>query len=257
MHAHASAPEKGFFVDLELSGRRILVTGAGRGLGRAIAQTLAREGAQVIAAARTASELESLARMHPGQIEPWPIDVTEAAFYAGVAEIDGLYGLVNNAGGNQPQPFLDVETAVLDRLIDLNIRAAFLCAQAAARAIARTGRGGAIINMSSQMGHVGGQNRSVYCMTKHALEGLTKAMALDLAAQKIRAVSVCPTFIETPLTAPMLADPAFKASVLAKIPLGRTGEMQEVADAVAYLISPRASLVTGAPLLVDGGWTAQ
>jgi NAD(P)-dependent dehydrogenase (short-subunit alcohol dehydrogenase family) len=154
-----------------------------------------------------------------------------------------------------------VSEAHLDRLLNLNVRAAFLVAQAAAQkmleAAERKARGGAILHMSSQMGHVGAPNRSVYCLTKHALEGLTKAMALELAAHNIRVLSIAPTFIDTPLTRPMFARPEFSAWVHERIPAGRLGRMEEVADAVVFAASPAASLMTGTSLRVDGGWTAQ
>jgi NAD(P)-dependent dehydrogenase (short-subunit alcohol dehydrogenase family) len=163
--------------------------------------------------------------------------------------------LVNNAGSNRPQRFLEVEDEVLDRLLSLNLRAAFVVAQAAARVMARSG-GGAIVNMSSQMGHVGGATRTVYCMTKHGLEGLTKAMAIDLAPHGIRVNSVAPTFVETPLTRPFFADPEFKSAVLDQILFGRLARIEEVAAAVVFLASPAAAMITGTSLLVDGGWTA-
>jgi NAD(P)-dependent dehydrogenase (short-subunit alcohol dehydrogenase family) len=167
--------------------------------------------------------------------------------------------LVNNAGSNIPEPFVDVSEGHLDQLLALNVRAAFLVAQAAAKKMLEgKTRGGAIINMSSQMGHVGAVNRSVYCLTKHALEGLTKAMALELAAHGIRVVSVAPTFIETPLYQKMRTQkPEFEKWVTDRIPAGKVGQPEDVAAAVVFAASPAASLVTGTSLLVDGGWTAQ
>lgn len=170
--------------------------------------------------------------------------------------------LVNNAGSNIPEPFVEVSEEHLDRLLALNIRAAFLAAQAAARkmleAPGRKARGGAIIHMSSQMGHVGAVNRSVYCLTKHALEGLTKAMALELAPHGIRVVSIAPTFIETPMYRRMVAEkPQFAQWVEERIPAGRVGQPEDVAAAVVFAASPAASLMTGTSLVVDGGWTAQ
>ena len=178
--------------------------------------------------------------------------------FAGLGALDIL---VNNAGLNRPQPFLEVDEDTLDRLLDLNVRAAFLVAQAAARLmVAPTGAkagGGVIINMSSQMGHVGSErDRTVYVMTKHAIEGLTKAMAVELAPRGVRVVSIAPTFIDTPLVRPFFADPTFRQWVLDRIPLGRLGTVEEVASAVVFLASPAAALVTGSSLLVDGGWTA-
>ncbi len=253
MHSDATLGER----LIDFGGRRVVVTGAGRGLGRAVALALADAGARVIAVARTAGDLQALAAERPGAIETWEEDVTDGAFLSRLEAQDDLYGLLNNVGANRPQPFLEVDIETLDHLLSLNVRSAFLCAQAAARALARGERGGAIVQMASQMGHVGSLRRTVYCTTKHALEGLTKAMAVELGPLGIRVNSVCPTFVETPMTAPMLADPGFRRFVLDRIPLGRTGTPQEVAAAAVFLLSPAASLVTGAALLVDGGWTAQ
>jgi NAD(P)-dependent dehydrogenase (short-subunit alcohol dehydrogenase family) len=174
-------------------------------------------------------------------------------------EIGGLSCLdilVSNAGMNRPQPFLEVDDDTLDRMIALNLKAAFVVAQAAARLMA--GRGsGVIVNMSSQMGHVGSErDRTVYVMTKHAVEGLTKAMAVELAPKGVRVVSIAPTFITTPLTTPFFENPEFRQWVVDRIPLGRIGTVEEVANAVVFLASPAARLVTGSSLLVDGGWTA-
>jgi NAD(P)-dependent dehydrogenase (short-subunit alcohol dehydrogenase family) len=248
-----------------LAGRVALVTGAGRGLGRSAAVALADAGAEVWLLARTASEIEQAAaeiRAAGGRANACACDVTDAPALRRVfAALPGLDVLVNNAGGNIPEPFVDVTEEHLDRLLSLNVRAAFLAAQAAARKMLeapdRRERGGVIINVSSQMGHVGAPNRSVYCMSKHALEGLTKALAVELAPHNIRVNSVAPTFVETPLTRPMFAQPAFRDWVYERIPLGRLGQPEEIAAAVVFLASPGASLVTGTSLVIDGGWTAQ
>ena len=179
-----------------------------------------------------------------------------------IAALPVLDVFVNNAGSNIPEPFVEVSEEHLDRLLNLNVRAAFLAAQAAAKKMLesseRKTRGGAIVNMSSQMGHVGAVNRSVYCLTKHALEGLTKAMALELAPHAIRVVSIAPTFIETPLYQRMTREkPEFEQWVRSRIPAGRVGQPEDVASAVVFAASPAASLVTGTSLVVDGGWTAQ
>ena len=248
-----------------LDGKVSLVTGAGRGLGRAIAIALADAGAEVLLNSRSPSDLDAVAgeiAASGGKAAALPFDVTDPAAmraaFAGIARDFGhLDILVNNAGVNCPQPFLEVDEETLDRMIDLNVRALFLTAQAGARLMIANGGGGVIINMSSQMGHVGSElNRTVYVMTKHAVEGLTKAMAVELAPKGVRVVSIAPTFIKTPLTEPFFQDPAFSKWVHDRIPLGRLGTVEEVANAVVFLASPAAALVTGSSLLVDGGWTA-
>ncbi|MEM8683034.1 MAG: SDR family oxidoreductase [Pseudomonadota bacterium] len=240
-----------------LEGQVALVTGAGRGIGRGCAEALAARGARVIAVARSGSDLKELVENGDGKIEAWKQDVRSDEFLERIAGIGELSILVNNAGSNRPQPFLDVDTESLDAVVELNIRSAFRVAQAAARIMARRSIRGAIVQMSSQMGHVGSQNRAVYCMTKHAIEGLTKAMAIELAALGIRVNSVAPTFVETPLTRPMLEQSEFRDFVLSRIPMGRLATIDEVVAAVLYLVSPDAGIVTGHSLRVDGGWTAQ
>ncbi len=241
----------------QLAGELALVTGAGRGLGRACAEGLADAGARVIAVARSADDLAEVAGHASGRIEALTGDVTDPEFYEQVEALDGLSILVNNAGGNRPGPFVDVEAESLDAIIDLNIRAAFRVAQAAARAMLRAGKAGSIVHMSSQMGHVGSPGRTVYCMTKHAIEGLSKAMAVELAPQGIRVNTVAPTFVETPLTKPMLENEEFRDFVFGMIPMGKLATEDDVVAAVLYLASPSAGMVTGHSLVVDGGWTAQ
>ena len=240
----------------ELEAQVALVTGAGRGIGRACAEALADAGARVIAVARSEDDLAELAAHESGRIDTWTADVTDDVFIARIQSIDGLSILVNNAGGNRPQPFVEVDTESLDFLIDLNVRAAFRVAQAAAKAMLAQGAQGSIVNMSSQMGHVGSPNRTVYCMTKHAIEGLTKAMAVELAPKGIRVNTVAPTFVETPLTKPMLEDPEFREFVFGMIPMKKLASLDDVVAAVMYLVSPSAGMVTGHSLRVDGGWTA-
>jgi NAD(P)-dependent dehydrogenase (short-subunit alcohol dehydrogenase family) len=243
-----------------LDDKTALVTGAGRGIGRAVALALAAAGAELVLVSRTLGQLEEVAReikKNGGRAQALPLDVTDSAAvrdaFAGLGSLDIL---VNNAGVNRPQPFLEVDEDTLDRLLALNVRAAFLVAQAAARLMVAQG-GGVIVNMSSQMGHVGSErDRTVYVMTKHAIEGLTKAMAVELAPKGVRVVSIAPTFIDTPLVRPFFDDPTFRQWVLDHIPMGRLGTVEEVASAVVFLASPAAALVTGSSLLVDGGWTS-
>ena len=243
-----------------LDGKHALVTGAGRGIGRAVALALAEAGAELLLNSRTPRELEDVAAEiagNGGRARLLPFDVTDsAAARAAIAALPRLDILVNNAGVNRPQAFLDVDEATLDHLVALNVKAPFVVAQAAARHMVR-GDGGVVVNVTSQMGHVGSErDRTVYVMTKHAIEGLTKAMAVELARQGVRIVSIAPTFIDTPLTAPFFANPEFREWVLERLPIGRIGTVEEVAYAVVFLASPAAGLVTGSSLLVDGGWTA-
>jgi NAD(P)-dependent dehydrogenase (short-subunit alcohol dehydrogenase family) len=248
-------------IGFRLHGRRALVTGASRGIGRATAEALAAAGAAVTLAARAAAELaEGVAaiRAAGGQAEMLVLDVTDTATAkARIAETGPYDILVNNAGINRPKPFLEMDEATFDALYDVNVRAAYFVAQAVARGMVAGGKAGVIVNVSSQMGVVGGPNRTVYCGTKHAVEGMTKAMALELAPRGIRVVTIAPTFVETALAARAFADPVTRADILARIPMGRPATVEEVAASVVYLCSPAAGMVTGTHLLVDGGWTAQ
>jgi NAD(P)-dependent dehydrogenase (short-subunit alcohol dehydrogenase family) len=165
--------------------------------------------------------------------------------------------LVNNAGINRPAHLVDVKIEDFDAIFALNVRAAFFVAQAVARRLIEAKRPGSIINVSSQMGHVGAARRSVYCASKHAMEGFTKAMAIELAPHNIRVNSLGPTFLETPMTRPFFEDKTFRAEVLAKIKLGRLGQLDELTGAIVFLASDASSLMTGAALILDGGWTAE
>ena len=239
-----------------IEGHVALVTGAGRGIGRACALALSGAGARVIAVSRTAGELESLAEEAPGPVETWVEDVIGDTLLARIEGLDDrLDVLVNNAGTNQPQPLLEVTDEALDMMLNLNVRAAFRVARSAARVMMRRGSG-SIIHMSSQLGHVGLPGRTVYCMTKHGIEGLTRAMAVELGPHGVRVNAVAPTFIETPLTRPFLKDQAFAEFVTGMIAMRRFGTVDEVAAAVLYLASPASGIVTGTSLKVDGGWTA-
>ena len=239
------------------AGRVAVVAGASRGIGRACALALAAAGAHVVAIARHPDELRTLESEAGVRVDTWVADVTTDECCARLERLAQLDVMVISAGTNVPQAFLDVDPGTLTHLLDLNVRAVFRTAQSAARVMRRLGTGGVIIPISSQMGHVGAPNRTVYCLTKHAVEGLAKAMAVELAPHGIRVNTVAPTFVETPLTAPMLAEPGFREFVLGQIPLGRMASVDDVAAAVLYLASPAAGMVTGHSLLVDGGWTAR
>lgn len=244
-----------------LDGLVAAVTGAGRGIGRGCALALAEAGADVAILSRSRAELEDAAReVEAAGRTAWPLvcDVTDARRVTeAVDSLERIDVLVNNAGANVPEPFLDVTEEHLDRVLALNVKGSFLVAQAVARRMVEDGRGGSVINVTSQMGHVGSPKRTVYCATKHALEGLTKAMAVELAPHQVRVNAVAPTFVETPMTRPFLEDEAFREDVLSRIPLGRLARVEDVAGAVVFLASPTAAMVTGTSLLVDGGWTAQ
>ena len=255
--ADAEAPR---MPSMRLDGLVALVTGAGRGLGRACAIALADAGAEVALVSRTQPELDALAAeiaTRGGKARALAFDILDgAAVKAKIEALERIDVLVNNAGGNIPEPFVEVSEDHLDRILALNLRSAFLVAQAVARRMIAGGRGGSIIHMSSQMGHVGAPNRTVYCMTKHGIEGLSKAMAVELAPQRIRVNAIGPTFVMTPMTRPFFERKAFRDDTLSRIPIGRLAELEDIMGAVVFLASPAAAMITGASLTIDGGWTA-
>jgi NAD(P)-dependent dehydrogenase (short-subunit alcohol dehydrogenase family) len=244
-----------------LAGRRALVTGAGRGIGLGCAAALAQAGAHVTLAARSLGEVEQARDeivRNGGSAEAVSLDVNDLERTAQfIADAEPFDILVNNAGTNKPQAFADVSAENFDLVISLNVRAAFFTAQAVARRLIAAGRPGSIINMSSQMGHVGGASRSVYCTSKWALEGMTKAMAIDLAPHRIRANTICPTFIETAMTRPFFENAEFKAAVLSKIKIGRIGQVEDLLGSVLLLASDASAMITGTSIIIDGGWTAE
>ena len=244
-----------------LDGKRALVTGAGRGIGLACAAALAQAGARVTLAARSGAEIAAGAeaiRAAGGQADALRLDVNDVAGTTCALDAVAPFDiLLNNAGTNRPKAFTDVDEADYDAVLGLNLRAAFFVGQIVARGMLAARLRGSIIHMGSQMGHVGGPRRSLYCASKWGLEGLSKAMALDLAPHGIRSNTIAPTFIETPMTRPFFEDKAFLASVLDKIKLGRLGTVEDLMGAVVFLASGASALMTGTSLVVDGGWTAE
>jgi len=248
-----------------LDGRVALVTGAGQGLGASISIAYAKAGASVVLLGRTESYLKDTAdaiRKAGGEASLIVCDVTnDEKLRKAFSGLDRLDILVNNAGTNFPEPFIEVSDDHLDAMLDLNVRACFVAAQAAVQVMLKSAdlaeHGASVVNMSSQMGHVGSPNRTVYCMTKHAVEGLTKAMAVELADKNIRVNSIGPTFSETPMVQRIVDTPEKKEFVTSRIPMGRLAKSEDIAAAAVYLASPAASMVTGTHLIVDGGWTAQ
>ncbi|GAA6184933.1 MULTISPECIES: SDR family NAD(P)-dependent oxidoreductase [Aliiglaciecola] len=246
--------------NMRLDGRRALVTGAGRGIGMAMAAGLAEVGAHVTLVARSQGEISAVAAAivaAGGQAEAVCLDVTDLqqveVFFE---QRQGFDVLINNAGTNRPKGMMDVTEDDYDAVLNLNLKSAFFVAQACVKKMVASNIKGSLIHIGSQMGHVGGPNRSLYCASKWALEGMNKSLALDLASYGIRSNTIAPTFIETPLTKPFFEDPLFLRSVLSKIKLGRLGQVQDLMGAAVYLASDASSLVTGTSIVVDGGWTA-
>ena len=250
---------------INLKNKIALVTGAGKGIGKACAIALAQAGAKVILISRTKSDLDKVTKIikkTKGSSQSFICDVTHTSkFNAIVNSLKRLDILVNNAGSNRPEHFIKVKKADMDYIVNLNLKACFniaqICTKKMLEARNRKKIGGSIINMSSQMGKVGGPIRSVYNMTKFGLEGLTRGMALDLASKNIRVNTVCPTFVLTPMVKNFFKNKKFKNNTIKNIPLGRVAEESDVATAVAFLAADSSAMITGTSLVVDGGWTAQ
>lgn len=240
-----------------LDGRRALVTGASRGIGLGCAVALAEAGAHVVMAARGAEALQAVVEELTGAghaASALALDVTDLdAMRAAVAEQGPFDILCNSAGIARHAPALETTAQDFDAVMNINLRAAYFLAQEVARGMTN---GGSIIQISSQMGHVGGIDRAVYCGSKHAVEGMTKSMAIEWGPRQIRVNTICPTFIRTPLTEATFNDPERVAWITDKIKLGRVGEIEDIMGAVVYLASDASALVTGTALVVDGGWTA-
>ena len=251
-----------FLKKINFKNKNVIVTGAGKGLGKTTALAMSEAGAHVFAISRTGSDLnklKKLAKKTKGKITKIICDVTDYNHLIKCLEkIKRIDVLVNNAGTNIPELFKDVKQNSLDKLINLNLKAAFNVAQLVVKHMLKNKiKNGSIVHLSSQLGHVSMEGRSVYSMTKFGIEGLTRGMALELAKNNIRVNAVCPTYVETPLVKKVFKDKKFKKLVLSRIPMGKSASESDIATAICFLASSAASMITGTSLLVDGGWTAQ
>lgn len=244
---------------MSLIGKRALVTGSSKGIGLAAAYALAEAGASVTVVARSRADVDAavFGIVNAGfKAEGVVVDVTDQSAVGRWLEGSPSFDiLVNNAGTNRPDDFVNTSVEDFTAVFDINVKAAFFVTQGVVRKLLAEEKPGSIINVSSQMGHVGASRRTVYCASKHAIEGLTKALAAELGSAGIRVNTICPTFIETPMTKPFLADPDFRQFVLSKIKVGRLGVPEDVMGALVFLASDSSAMMTGSALMLDGGWT--
>jgi NAD(P)-dependent dehydrogenase (short-subunit alcohol dehydrogenase family) len=244
-----------------LDGKRALVAGASSGIGLACAVALGEAGAEVTLAARRVDTLNALVdemKAAGMSASALPLDVSDVADTQAAVAANGPFDiLVNSAGLARHSPAADTTEADFDVAADLNVKGAYFLTQAVAKGLLAAGKPGSLINISSQMAHVSGIDRAVYCATKHAVEGFTKSMAIEWGKAGIRINTICPTFILTDLTRPTFEDPEKRAWIEDKIKLGRAGEVEDIMGAVVFLASQASAIVTGTSLLVDGGWTAE
>ena len=251
-----------YLKNINFKNKAVLITGAGKGLGRACALAMAEAGAHVFVLSRTLKDLNNLEKIikrSKGKITKIVCDVTNYnKLVFSIKKIKKIDVLINNAGTNIPELFKDVKQQSLEKLIDLNLKAAFNVAQLVVKKMLKNKiKDGAIVHLSSQLGHVSMEGRSVYSMTKFGIEGLTRGMAIELAKNNIRVNAVCPTYVETPLVRKVFKNKKFKKLVLSRIPMGKPATESDIATAICFLASSAASMITGTSLLVDGGWTAQ
>ena len=244
----------------DLSGKNILITGASKGIGAQCALTFAELNTNLILVARESRELDTIEgkiKAMGQRVKKVTCDITDKkSFDEKIASINEVDILINNAGTNAPGPLLNASEYDFDRVMNINVRAAFFVSQSIVKKMIQQNISGSIINISSQMGHVGAANRTIYCASKHAIEGLTKAMAVELANYGIRVNSVAPTFVETPMTKPFLGDKKFRDEVIKKIPLGKIANPSDIMGAIIFLSSDAAKMITGSCIKVDGGWTS-
>lgn len=242
----------------DLTGKRALVTGASSGIGMGCAVALAEAGAHVVCAARRVEVLQDAVDVMTGagwSVEALPLDITDLdAMAEALKAQEGFDVVINAAGLARHSPALETKPADFDAVMDVNLRAAYFLSVGAAHGM--QGKGGSIIHISSQMGHVGGIDRAVYCASKHALEGMVKAMSIEWGKQSIRINTICPTFVRTPLTEPTFKDPDRLAWIMDKIKLPRVAEVEDIMGAALFLASDASAMVTGTSMLIDGGWTA-